>query len=82
MSGIELGTSDGQWFAYGMKLPQNLAEIDHYLFARLRQKWLTMGDQRVVRTHLRVDTDLVRGFEIPVEGHLVSQLMTDICVYL
>ncbi|KAL3091012.1 hypothetical protein niasHT_023612 [Heterodera trifolii] len=70
--GIPLDTSDGQWFAYGMKLPQNLAEIDHYLYARLRQKWLALGAQkRVVRTQLRLDTDRVKNLEVPVEGHLV-----------
>uniref|UniRef100_A0A914HW42 Tetraspanin n=1 Tax=Globodera rostochiensis TaxID=31243 RepID=A0A914HW42_GLORO len=69
--GIQLDTSEGQWFAYGMKLPQNLAEIDHYLYMRLRKEWLSMGDKRVVKTQLRMDTDRVKGVEVPIEGHLV-----------
>uniref|UniRef100_A0A183BL57 TMEM131_like domain-containing protein n=2 Tax=Globodera pallida TaxID=36090 RepID=A0A183BL57_GLOPA len=69
--GIQLDTSEGQWFAYGMKLPQNLAEIDHYLYMRLRKEWLSMGDKRVVKTQLRMDTDKVKGVEVPIEGHLV-----------
>lgn len=34
LPGMPLHTADGQWFTYGVKLPQNLAEIDSYLYNR------------------------------------------------
>jgi hypothetical protein len=65
---MPLTSSDGQWFAYGMKLPQNLAEIDHYLYGKLRAKWLEVND-RLVQSTINLDTDVLRGLEIPIEGY-------------
>ncbi|CAK5060894.1 unnamed protein product [Meloidogyne enterolobii] len=68
--GIPLNSPDGQWFSYGMKLPQNLAEIDHYLFSRLRRKWLALEGKKI-QTTVKVDTDKIKGFEIPIEANLI-----------
>uniref|UniRef100_A0A1I8BQ39 TMEM131_like domain-containing protein n=1 Tax=Meloidogyne hapla TaxID=6305 RepID=A0A1I8BQ39_MELHA len=67
--GIPLNSPDGQWFSYGMKLPQNLAEIDHYLFSRLRRKWAALEGKKI-QTTVKVDTDKIKGFEVPVEANL------------
>uniref|UniRef100_A0A915M8C1 Transmembrane protein 131-like conserved domain-containing protein n=1 Tax=Meloidogyne javanica TaxID=6303 RepID=A0A915M8C1_MELJA len=67
---IPLNSPDGQWFSYGMKLPQNLAEIDHYLFSRLRRKWLALEGKKI-QTTVKVDTDKIKGFEIPIEANLI-----------
>lgn len=37
---MPLHTADGQWFTYGVKLPQNLAEIDYYLYSRFEFTFL------------------------------------------
>jgi hypothetical protein len=67
---MPLSTSDGQWFAYGMKLPQNLAEIDNYLFSRLRRKWFQLKE-KIVKTSVNLDTNWIRGLEVPVEANFV-----------
>uniref|UniRef100_A0A915DF40 Transmembrane protein 131-like conserved domain-containing protein n=1 Tax=Ditylenchus dipsaci TaxID=166011 RepID=A0A915DF40_9BILA len=67
--GIPLNTPDGQWFAYGLKLPQNLAEIDSYLYSRLRRKWNMLASHKV-NTTILLDTPRVKNFEIPVEAEL------------
>jgi hypothetical protein len=51
-----------------MKLPQNLAEIDSYLYGRLRRKWAQMREQRVAKATVNLDTDRIRGLEVPIEG--------------
>jgi hypothetical protein len=56
-----------------MKLPQNLAEIDYYLFFRLRRKWLAL-EGRSVKTIVKIDTDKIKGFEIPIEANLVLKI--------
>nr|CAD2176198.1 unnamed protein product [Meloidogyne enterolobii] len=50
--------------------PQNLAEIDHYLFSRLRRKWLALEGNKI-QTTIKVDTDKIKGFEIPIEANLI-----------
>lgn len=54
---------DGQWFTYGLKLPQNLAEIDSYLYGRLRRKWAAL-QSRTVNTTVVVETTKVKNFEV------------------
>lgn len=56
---------DGQWFAYGLKLPQNLAEIDNYLYRRLQRKWL-MKTSRLINTTVILDTEKVKNFEVRI----------------
>lgn len=64
--GVPLHTSDGQWFSYGLKLPQNLAEIDSYLYRRLRRKWenLVAANRNKVNTTIVLDTTKVKNFEV------------------
>lgn len=69
--GIPLTTTDGQWFAYGMKLPQNLAEIDSYLYSRLQRKWVQMRE-KIAKTTLSLDADKIRGLEVPIEAVIKS----------
>ena len=71
-SGMPLSTSDGQWFAYGMKLPQNLAEIDNYLYSRLRRKWMGLKG-KMLQTSVNLDLDRIRGIEIPIKAELVRK---------
>lgn len=35
----ESNLSDGQWFAHGLTLPTNLADIDSYLYKKARSKF-------------------------------------------
>ncbi|KHN80250.1 Transmembrane protein [Toxocara canis] len=71
--GMPLHTADGQWFTYGVKLPQNLAEIDSYLYRRLRRKWLAIKAEKryLVNATVIVDTEEVKHVAVPVQGQLV-----------
>ncbi|VDM37502.1 unnamed protein product [Toxocara canis] len=71
--GMPLHTADGQWFTYGVKLPQNLAEIDSYLYKRLRRKWLAIKAEKryLVNATVIVDTEEVKHVAVPVQGQLV-----------
>uniref|UniRef100_A0A0N5AGK4 TMEM131_like domain-containing protein n=1 Tax=Syphacia muris TaxID=451379 RepID=A0A0N5AGK4_9BILA len=71
--GINLQSGEGQWFTYGMKLPQNLAEIDTYLYKRLRKRWYAMQAQgrHIINETIIVDTDEVQHIPIPVSGEMV-----------
>jgi hypothetical protein len=72
--------SDGQWFAYGLKLPQNLAEIDSYLYFRLRKRWHSLVDSgRTVlnSSQLLLDTDRERQVEVPLEARFVWPRLLD-----
>jgi hypothetical protein len=60
---------DGQWFNYGLKLPQNLAEIDSYLYSRLRRRFNAIEKKRVRATVL-VDTEKAKSFDAHVETEL------------
>lgn len=68
-TGFPLHSADGQWFNYGMKLPQNLPEIDSYLYQRLRRRWHQLAEKRV-RTKLVLDTDRFRGLELDARTEL------------
>ncbi|VDO49422.1 unnamed protein product, partial [Onchocerca flexuosa] len=72
-SGMPLHTADGQWFIYGMKLPQNLAEIDYYLYSRLRRKFLALEAEgkNYVNETIIIDTDKVKHLEVPLTSKLV-----------
>ncbi|VDD93739.1 unnamed protein product [Enterobius vermicularis] len=69
--GINLNSGEGQWFTYGMKLPQNLAEIDTYLYKRLRKRWFAMRAQgrHIINETIIVDTN--EHIPIPVTGELI-----------
>lgn len=67
--GMELSSSDGQWFAYAMKWPENLVAIDHYLYSRMRQKWINLKE-KVVKSSVNVYIDKIGALEIPIEGYL------------
>uniref|UniRef100_A0A914XGB6 Transmembrane protein 131 n=1 Tax=Plectus sambesii TaxID=2011161 RepID=A0A914XGB6_9BILA len=71
--GMPLHTTDGQWFTYGMRLPSNLAEIDAYLYQRLRKKWLAIeqAGKDVVNATVVVDSTEVKQFEVPAVGKLI-----------
>lgn len=71
--GVPLHTSDGQWFSYGLKLPQNLAEIDSYLYRRLRRKWenLVAANRHRINTTIAIDTTHVKNFEVQADAELV-----------
>uniref|UniRef100_F1KQA2 Transmembrane protein 131 n=1 Tax=Ascaris suum TaxID=6253 RepID=F1KQA2_ASCSU len=82
--GMPLHTADGQWFTYGIKLPQNLAEIDSYLYKRLRRKWLAIkaDGKHLVNATVIIDTDQVKHFAIPLQGELVwPRLLTKSVVH-
>ncbi|VDK76129.1 unnamed protein product, partial [Onchocerca ochengi] len=71
--GMPLHTADGQWFIYGMKLPQNLAEIDYYLYSRLRRRFLALEAEgkNYVNETIVIDTDKVKHLEVPLTSKLV-----------
>jgi hypothetical protein len=61
---------DGQWFSYGLKLPQNLPEIDSYLYSRMRRRFSALESRRP-KTKVLVDTNETKSLEIEVETKLV-----------
>ncbi|VDK82735.1 unnamed protein product [Litomosoides sigmodontis] len=71
--GMPLHTADGQWFTYGVKLPQNLAEIDYYLYSRLRRRFLTIQAEgkSFINETIVIDTDKVKHLEVPLTTELV-----------
>lgn len=77
--GIQLHSSDGQWFTYGMKLPQNLAEIDYYLFKNMKNRYerLIGMKKNIIEDSIIIDTTHVKNYEIPIKGELIwPKLMT------
>uniref|UniRef100_A0A915Q3R3 Transmembrane protein 131-like N-terminal domain-containing protein n=1 Tax=Setaria digitata TaxID=48799 RepID=A0A915Q3R3_9BILA len=72
-AGMPLHTADGQWFTYGVKLPQNLAEIDYYLYSRLRRKFLALQAEgkNYVNETVVIDTDKVKQLEVPLVAELI-----------
>uniref|UniRef100_A0AAF5CZB1 Transmembrane protein 131-like conserved domain-containing protein n=1 Tax=Strongyloides stercoralis TaxID=6248 RepID=A0AAF5CZB1_STRER len=77
--GIQLHSSDGQWFTYGMKLPQNLAEIDYYLFKNMKNRYerLIGMKKNIIEDSIIIDTTHVKNYEIPIKGEMVwPRLMT------
>ncbi|EJW71099.1 hypothetical protein WUBG_17991, partial [Wuchereria bancrofti] len=71
--GMPLHTADGQWFTYGVKLPQNLAEIDYYLYSRLRRRFLALQAEgkNYINETIVIDTDKVKHLEVPLTSKLV-----------
>ena len=71
--GMPLTSHDGQWFAYAMKFPPNLAEIDSYLYRRLRKKFnnIVSRGQHIINTSVIVDTPTIKNLEIPAKAELV-----------
>ncbi|EJD75483.1 transmembrane protein [Loa loa] len=71
--GMPLHTADGQWFTYGMKLPQNLAEIDYYLYSRLRRRFhaLQAEGKHCMNGTIIIDTDKVKHLEVPLASELI-----------
>ncbi|VBB31847.1 unnamed protein product [Acanthocheilonema viteae] len=71
--GMPLHTADGQWFTYGVKLPQNLAEIDYYLYSRLRRRFLALQAEgkNYMNETIVIDTDKVKHLEVPLTAELV-----------
>uniref|UniRef100_A0A0R3RIG6 TMEM131_like domain-containing protein n=1 Tax=Elaeophora elaphi TaxID=1147741 RepID=A0A0R3RIG6_9BILA len=71
--GMPLHTADGQWFTYGMKLPQNLAEIDYYLYSRLRRRFLALQAEgkNFMNETIIIDTDKVKHLEVPLNTQLI-----------
>uniref|UniRef100_A0A0N4UMJ2 TMEM131_like domain-containing protein n=1 Tax=Dracunculus medinensis TaxID=318479 RepID=A0A0N4UMJ2_DRAME len=67
--GVPLHTADGQWFTYGIRLPQNLAEIDYYLYKKLRKKFLMLkaNNELLINTTIVVDTQEVMNLFIPIQ---------------
>uniref|UniRef100_A0A0N4Z989 TMEM131_like domain-containing protein n=1 Tax=Parastrongyloides trichosuri TaxID=131310 RepID=A0A0N4Z989_PARTI len=77
--GMQLHSSDGQWFTYGMKLPQNLAEIDYYLYKNMRSRYerLVNMNKNIIKDSIVIDTTHVKNYEIPVKAEMVwPRLMT------
>ncbi|KAM3724049.1 Transmembrane protein [Dirofilaria immitis] len=71
--GMPLHTADGQWFTYGVKLPQNLAEIDYYLYSRLRRRFLALEaeSRNYINGTIVIDTDKVKHLEVSLSSNLV-----------
>uniref|UniRef100_A0A914YUI0 Transmembrane protein 131 n=1 Tax=Panagrolaimus superbus TaxID=310955 RepID=A0A914YUI0_9BILA len=71
--GMPFTSHDGQWFAYAMKFPANLAEIDSYLYRRLRKRYnyMVSRGQHIINTSIIVDTPTVKNMEIPAKAELV-----------
>ena len=71
--GLPLSSSDGQWFAYGMKLPANLAEIDHYLYRKMRNRFnsIVNAGRHLINSSVVVDTPVIKNLEVPVKAELV-----------
>ncbi|CAG9531321.1 unnamed protein product [Cercopithifilaria johnstoni] len=71
--GMPLHTSDGQWFTYGVKLPQNLAEIDYYLYSKLRRRFLALQAEgkNYMNETIVIDTDKVKHLEVPLTTEFV-----------
>lgn len=71
--GMPFTSHDGQWFAYAMKFPANLAEIDSYLYRRLRKRYnyMVSKGQNIINTSIIVDTPTVKNLEIPAKAELV-----------
>ncbi|MCP9259030.1 hypothetical protein DINM_002011 [Dirofilaria immitis] len=72
-SRMPLHTADGQWFTYGVKLPQNLAEIDYYLYSRLRRRFLALEaeSRNYINGTIVIDTDKVKHLEVSLSSNLV-----------
>nr|CRZ22666.1 Bm2436 [Brugia malayi] len=82
--GMPLHTADGQWFTYGVKLPQNLAEIDYYLYSRLRRKFFALQAEgkNYINETIIIDTDKVKHLEVPLTSKLVwPKLLTRTAVH-
>uniref|UniRef100_A0A7E4ULZ0 TMEM131_like domain-containing protein n=1 Tax=Panagrellus redivivus TaxID=6233 RepID=A0A7E4ULZ0_PANRE len=71
--GLPLHTSDGQWFSYGLKLPANLAEIDSYLYRRMKKRYnaLVASGRNQINASVVIDTPTVKNFEVPIKADLV-----------
>jgi len=71
--GLPLVSSDGQWFTYGMRLPPNLAEIDHYLYRKMRNRFnsIVNAGRHLINSSVVVDTPVIKNLEVPVKAELV-----------
>ncbi|GMT19197.1 hypothetical protein PFISCL1PPCAC_10494 [Pristionchus fissidentatus] len=68
----ESSLSDGQWFAHGLTLPTNLADIDSYLYKRARAKFddLVVRGRNAVNSSLTLHTTKAKHVKIPISGEL------------
>ncbi|GMR42209.1 hypothetical protein PMAYCL1PPCAC_12404 [Pristionchus mayeri] len=68
----ESALSDGQWFAHGLTLPTNLADIDSYLYKRARAKFddLMMRGWNTINSSLTLHTTKARHVKVPISGEL------------
>ncbi|CAJ0580623.1 unnamed protein product, partial [Mesorhabditis spiculigera] len=71
--GVPLGSSDGQWFVHGLNLPKNLAQVDQYLYRRMRGNYedLLKKQGRWLNTTIAIDTTLAKNVRVPVRAEMV-----------
>lgn len=71
--GFTHSSPDGQWFSYGMNLPFNLAEIDHYLYRRMKNKFnsIVNSGYHMINSSIVVDTPIIKNLEVPIKAELV-----------
>ncbi|PAV91653.1 hypothetical protein WR25_20128 isoform C [Diploscapter pachys] len=70
--GLPLHTPDGQWFVHGLTLPANLAEIDSYLYKKLRNKYdhLVATGRNKINTSIIVNTNMAKHIKIRSSAEL------------
>ncbi|TKR67648.1 hypothetical protein L596_023768 [Steinernema carpocapsae] len=65
--------STWSWFVYGLELPSNLAQIDTYLYRRLRTRYLELveSNRHLVNSTVVIDTNEAKHIHVPVQGELI-----------
>lgn len=68
----ESNLSDGQWFAHGLTLPTNLADIDSYLYKKARAKYedLVVRGRNHINSSLTLHTNKAKHIKVPIRGEL------------
>ncbi|KAF8359724.1 tmem-131 [Pristionchus pacificus] len=68
----ESNLSDGQWFAHGLTLPTNLADIDSYLYKKARSKFedLVARGRNSINSSLTLHTTKAKHIKISITGEL------------
>ncbi|CAI4230547.1 unnamed protein product [Auanema sp. JU1783] len=71
--GLDLKTTDGQWFVHGLTLPANLAEVDSYLYKKQRGKFdsLVKEGKNMINTTIVIDTDKAKNIKIAATAEMV-----------
>ncbi|CAJ0942085.1 unnamed protein product, partial [Mesorhabditis belari] len=71
--GMPLHTADGQWFVHGLNLPNNLAQVDNYLYRRVRGKFdkIVKENRHQINATVTIDTTHAKNIQVPVKGEFV-----------